>query len=237
MDSCPAPRSPTSSFAKVTRSRTLTPSDVVQLDGLSVTSRSRTVVDLAALVPGHELERIVESALRGPDHRRPDQWRTEVLDELRQRVAGTHHQPGLSQLAACLRLRPEGCRPTGSIAETAMVQLFRASGVGNVIRQPKIVVLQADGERLSFFPDLLLPERRLVIEIDGGDHLDRARHRADLARQNELLAGFRVLRFTAVDALAGDQRLVAKVLKVKAVDAATSFDRLVTGGGLLWTIH
>ncbi len=222
----------------LTRSRTLDESDVELIGAHRVTNRVRTVCDLASVVDLIELERIVESALRGPDPRRPDRWREEVLAELERRVAGDHRQRGMSLLAACLRLRPRGCRPTGSIAETAMVQTLREVGVSDVIRQPTVMVID-DDERLTFFPDLLIPSRRLIIEVDGAHHRDAQRHRSDLRRQNELVAGFHLLRCTATEALNGARSLANKVKAHPVRPQASTWDNFgkrVAGGGLLWRI-
>ena len=60
--------------------------------------------------------------------------------------------------------------------------------------------------------DLYYPRARLVIEYDGGNH--RERLVADDRRQNLLInAGFRVLRFTAVDV---HQRADVVVAQVRA---------------------
>jgi very-short-patch-repair endonuclease len=224
--------------ATVTRSRTLALTDVESRHGLEVTSRARTLRDLATVVEPDELERILESALRGDSHLRPDVWRVDLLAELEARVAGPHRQPGLGQLAACLRGRPDGCRPTGSIAETALLQALRRAGITDVIRQPKVVIDPGDGERLTFFPDFLIPSRRLLLEVDGGAHLDRKRHQSDLNRQNELLAGFLMRRRTALDALSGCGRIVGQVLGLPECDSTRGWTltKRVSGKGLSWKI-
>jgi very-short-patch-repair endonuclease len=59
-------------------------------------------------------------------------------------------------------------------------------------------------------PDLLYPVERLAIEYDGGNHRDRLVD--DNRRQNRLiLAGFRLLRFTASDVYGTPDSLVLQV--------------------------
>lgn len=224
------------------RTRRFTQDDVVEIRGVPVTSRGRTVLDLASVLTPRELERVVESALRGPDPRRPDRWRESLLADLSRFAGGDHRIPGASRLADVLRLRPEGCRPTGSIAETAMLQAARLREV-EVIRQPTIRVFQDDGTWKDYFPDFLVDRRRVMIEVDGAQHRDSARHRADLARQNLLLRGFHLVRCTGADALFDADRIAREVGSYPVVEPPTGpyswsvRGRTVTGEGLFWTVQ
>lgn len=225
----------------VRRSRLLAKSRRVEIDGFAVTSRSQTVRDLAAQVEPIELERIGESAIRGVNPRRPDLWRTEVLLELAEFAAGDHRVRGSRNLSVWLRSRPAGCRPTGSIAETAMVQALRDLGIVDVIRQPSLRVTNDDGTKNDFFPDLLIPRRRLIVEVDGLAHLDARRHRADLQRQNKLLLGFNLVRCSGSQALFDASTFAREALQYPEVDPQgpafywTTRNRVVSGNGLLWT--
>lgn len=70
-------------------------------------------------------------------------------------------------------------------------------------------------KRLIARADLFYPEARLVIEFDGGNH--RERLVSDDRRQNLLTgAGFRVLRFTAVDIYQRPEVVAAQVRGVLA---------------------
>jgi very-short-patch-repair endonuclease len=224
------------------RSRMLHERDVEDIDGLRVTSRARTVLDLASVLDIDELERVIESALRGHDRKRPDRWRTSVLAELEGFVNGDHRRPGASALALCLARRGRATRPTGSIAETAMIQELRRVGITEVIRQPTIRIVEADGRWVEIFPDILAPTRQLILEVDGGQHREPARHRADLARQNKLLVGFELVRCTGADALFDGARLAQEVAEYPVLmDSVGPYEwnatnRLICGMDVSWSV-
>ncbi len=226
----------------LTRSRSFADHEATVIDGLAVTSRARTVLDLAAILDDHELERVVESALRGPNPKRPDRWRAEVLVELLRYADGDRRRPGASALARCLARRAGVSRPTGSIADTAMVQHLRSVGVAEVIRQPSLRVHGDDDRVDEVFPDLLVANRRLILEVDGAEHRDAARHRADLARQNKLLLGFELVRCTGADALFDGERLAKEVARYPVIEHGSgpfrweTSTRVVEGDDVRWTL-
>ncbi len=121
------------------RSRTLTPEMVDQVHALRTTNRSRTVLDLAVRLNMIELERVVESAIRGEDPRRPHEWRPEVLSEIAAFVDAHPRHLGGRALAHLLRRRPPDAFPTGSLAETAMVQSARLGGFEEPVRQARVL--------------------------------------------------------------------------------------------------
>jgi leucyl-tRNA synthetase len=62
--------------------------------------------------------------------------------------------------------------------------------------------------------DFLAPARKLVVEVDGGYHVNAARQRGDARRDRRLeRAGFRVLRVSATLVV---RNLPAAVLRVRA---------------------
>ncbi len=225
------------------RSRSLDDSEITVVDDMTITSRARTVLDLATIVDVVELERIIESAIRGADHRRPDRWRPEVLAQLERYAEGDHRRPGAAAVARCLHLRFGALRPAGSIAEVALIQALRVRGITDVIRQPRLRIFLANGKWTDIFPDLVLPSRRLIVEVDGRHHLDPTRHRADLARQNKLLVGFNLARYTAIDALFDSDRIAADVKSLFVCEHGggpyswQEGGRTVEGSDLEWTLR
>jgi very-short-patch-repair endonuclease len=203
----------------LTRSRVIGDDDIETVNGVGVTSRARTVLDLAATLDLIELERVIESALRGPDRKRPDRWRTDVFAKLVAFASGDRRRPGASAVARCLATRAGATRPTGSIAETAMIQALRAEGVTDVIRQPTVRILGEDGRSDELFPDIVVPSRRAIVEVDGSEHRDSKRHRADLSRQNKLLRGFELIRCTGADALFDGRRVAKEVASYPVVES------------------
>ncbi len=175
----------------------------VTFDGLRTTSIVRTLRDVAARCEADALEQMLESVLRGPDPRRPDQWSRYRLIELRESVERDPRLRGSYVLRTVLRRRTDDDRPTGSFPETLLFQAVRSVGF-TVLRQVTLRIVDRDGYVLDvFFPDLFIPEYRLIIEVDGTDqHSGAAALQRDLRRQNKLIKGFRILRFTAVEVLA-----------------------------------
>ncbi len=53
------------------------------------------------------------------------------------------------------------------------MQALRADRELEVIRQPTLRISQPDGSWTEVYPDLLLPRRGLIVEVDGGEHLIR----------------------------------------------------------------
>lgn len=185
----------------VHRSRFSDP-NAVMIDGLATTSVARTLRDLAAECTVVIVEQAMESALRGTDRRRPDMWNKALLAELRSMVAEQPRLHGNHRLGKVLELRSDDDRPTGSFPETVLFQALRAVGL-HAVRQATLRIVDANGVRLdTFYPDLALPLYRLLIEVDGGEaHADEGAMARDLRRQNKVLQGFRLLRFTAVEVL------------------------------------
>ena len=182
--------------APAIRSKTLSPHDVALVDGLRVTSVGRTLADLGRFVPADRLEFAVEGALRGEDQGRPDIWDETLLDELVLR-SKMSTRPGAARLALVLARRGQQ-RPTGSYAETELVQGLRQIGI-TLMRQPTIEICDRRGRRIHrYFPDFADLNVGLLPEVDGA-----AAHRGDNnmdrddRRQNELMRGFHIIRFHA----------------------------------------
>jgi very-short-patch-repair endonuclease len=161
----------------VHRSRTLRPDDVVTLDGLPVTSPTRTIQDLAQVLTPHRLERVLHTA----EHLR-------ILDAAKlatplpgRRSTALHR--GLEALAAG---EPQ---LTKSEAENAMVAVLDRAGLPRPEVNPRL---------LGYIPDFLWREQRLIAETDGRrTHLTPTAFETDRERDARyLVAGYRVVRFT-----------------------------------------
>jgi very-short-patch-repair endonuclease len=166
----------------VHRSHTLHPLDDVvrQPDGLPVTSVARTLVDLAADVTPHRLERMCHRAelLRRLDAREV----ARLLDGSRRRgAAGLRH--------ALATLAPAEPDVTRSELEERFLALVADAG----LPRPRVNATVAGYE-----VDFLWPRRRLIVETDGaGAHLTAAAFERDRERDAALqVAGFRVVRVT-----------------------------------------
>ena len=173
------------------------------IDGLRTTSVARTLVDLASVCSADVVEQALESALRGPDRWRPDIWNEPLLAELRRIAATSYHQPGIYVLRTVLNRRSDTDRPTGSFPETVFFQALREAGVP-VVRQPTLRIVDRKGARLdTFYPDFAVLCPDILLDVDGGEgHSSEGSRARDLKRQNKLLIGFPIRRFTALQILA-----------------------------------
>ena len=183
-----------------------------RIDGLVTTSLARTFRDLASVCGADVVEQAVESALRGADRSRPDIWNTHLLLELRELVNNGARLPGVFALRTVLSRRSDTDRPTGSFPETLLFQALRSLGI-NAVRQMTLRIVDRYGFKLDmFFPDLCVPEYRLLIEVDGNEaHSGGAALARDLRRQNKLVKAFLVLRFTAAEVLSDPARVAEQI--------------------------
>jgi len=166
--------------------------EIVEIQGLLVTSVRQTLADMCALVDLDIVERAAESALR-----------RNLVDELALRdFADTwamyrHGAPGLREV---LRRRRPGEAPTGSDLETLNLQLWRKDRrVPRPERQWP--VLDRDGEVVAI-ADFGFPPSLFVVEDDGPEThgKTKAQQQYDLNRQNRISdAGHDFRRFTHAD--------------------------------------
>jgi very-short-patch-repair endonuclease len=165
----------------VYRVPTLQPLDVTVRDTLPITTVARTLADLGSVESLGVVERAVEWALRNG---------VVTIAEL-QSLTERLRTKGGRTLKTMLVQRPVAAPATESDAETLFVQLVRAAGFPDPVRQYWIV-LRGRRYRLDF----AWPALRLAVEIDGAavhgpDELPR-----DLRRQNQIiLDGWLILRF------------------------------------------
>ena len=142
-------------------------------DGLPLTTPTRTLHDLAAYLPQHDLDRAVEQA--------------QVLRlATRDQIAREMPRRGSRALRAALDNEPALTR---SEAERRLLALIRQA---RLPRPATNVVVN------GFEVDLLWRERRLIVEIDGFQyHSTRQAFERDRARDAALqAAGYRVIRVT-----------------------------------------
>jgi len=92
-------------------------------------------------------------------------------------------------------------------AELVLKKRLDAAGIENVFQSPR----NDPRRRLACILDFRLP-RKVVVEVDGGYHLDLDQQAKDFIRDNALKwAGFKVLRFTN-DEVFKDADLVVRVI-------------------------
>jgi hypothetical protein len=171
---------------------------VTVVDAMSCTTVKRTLLDLGRVISADQLELAVESALRGANPKRPDVWNELLLEELLD-FPNSPRILGASRLSYVLARRPLGIRPTGSGAETRMVQAIRPNGLDlTMIRQAKVVIVDhvAKTEQ-TLYPDGLFPSIGLSLETDGiAEHSGYSRRSRDDIRENKATAALHIIRFT-----------------------------------------
>lgn len=158
----------------------LHPDDRVEVDGIPVTSVSRTLLDLAEVVPPTQLRRAYEAAER---HRHLD------VDALNDVIARSNGRRGLAALLALLEYDPAPARDSKSDLESALLDLVREVG----LPLPHLNVL-VDG----YLVDAHWPAARLVVELQSYEHhAHRQAFDRDYAKLGRLtLAGYQVLPLT-----------------------------------------
>ncbi len=157
--------------------------EIVLRRSLPTTSALRTVVDLGGRDPLTEGVVAADLFLHA---------QLITVAELRAYVAA---HPGAKGIARLRRVVDLADPKAESVMESRLRMLLVLDG----LPRPEVQVsIYDDQGRFLGRPDLLYPVQRLAIEYDGGNHRDRLVD--DDRRQNGLVgAGFRLLRFTAVD--------------------------------------
>lgn len=170
--------------------------DVVDLDGLSVTTVPRTAYDLLTGADRLSAVWACEAALR-------QQLVTDAdLDEVVRRCAGRRHATRSRHWRALVDVRSE------SPLETAIRLLLVDAGVPAPV--PQYQVRTADGHPLARL-DLSWPDRRVGVEADGKEPHGQPRPiYTDRWRGNALVA-WQLIRFTWHDVLRRPAYVVATV--------------------------
>jgi hypothetical protein len=168
--------------------------DVTTRGGLRLTTPERTIFDL-----GRRADRVDALAtLDAMLHRH-------LLDPdvLRRMIRKRDQWPRVDRLAALLDLaEPRAESPM----ETRLRLILADAGVRPAVAQ--FAVFDIRNELLARV-DLAWPDLRLAVEYDGDQHRERDQFQRDAERLNALhLAGWTVLRFTAVDVLRRPDRTV-----------------------------
>lgn len=163
--------------------RTMAPTDVTVRDGVPITTVSRTLVDLAQVLPANELRRAVHEAevKRLLDRR-----------EVASILARMPSRRGAKRLAELLGSSAPD--PTNSEFVALYVRLCQRWS----LERPETSVYIDAGLGWPTEIDLLYRRQRVIIELDGAHvHMTRQRFEADRRRDAALLAlGYVTIRVT-----------------------------------------
>lgn len=154
----------------------------VSYDGLQITARDKTIVELLRTLPYGAARDLLDCGLR-------QQWITEF--DLSEAVRKERCRTGNVQIRRLLtELEPDA----QAESERILHRLLRRADVRGWVPQYEIALPGG-----TAYADVAFPEHKLVIEVDGRRHhgADSARFEIDRTRQNQLVTlGWRVLRFT-----------------------------------------
>lgn len=175
--------------------------DLDQLDGVPVTSPTRTLVDLAGVLGVHALELALEDAFRR-------ELTTPIAVE-RALERSSRGRRGVGRLRALLAERGPSA-PSESGWELRVERLLLAHGLPRPVRQHEVV--GNDGRRFRL--DLAYVDTRVGIEFDSLRwHSGRDRIEHDAHRRNMLhAAGWQVVHVTA-DMVRRHPELVARLVR------------------------
>ena len=164
--------------------RTVPANHVQRSDGLALTSRDYTVVDMLGALPWSQAVRLADRSMQRGWIQRSD---------VERRLDGPR-QVGHTQLRRILGLLGDGA---AAESERRLHRLLRGAGIrgwtaNHAVRHRGAVIAVVD---------VAFVHRRLAVEVDGmAYHVDVDRFRGDRVRQNRLVAlGWTVLRFTWAD--------------------------------------
>ncbi|MGH2767745.1 MAG: DUF559 domain-containing protein [Actinomycetota bacterium] len=180
----------------------LADSDVTMAQAIPVTSPTRTLIDLGAVVEAESVERALDDALRRD---------LTSVPRLRWAVgrSGGRGRRGVGVLRKLLWEKVPGQAPAASVLEARLLRLLRGSGLPEPVRQHEI----RQCGRLIARVDLAYPEVRLAVEADGYRyHSGKAAWQHDRARRNALTAlGWGVLHVTWEDLSRRPKRILAEI--------------------------
>lgn len=154
------------------------PQDVA---GVRCTDGVQTLVDLAQELDDAQWEQALESGLR--------RGLASVVEVAREATG----QRGVQRVRRVLALRPLEAPPTESLLETLMVQLIRAAGLPEPVRQYRVF---DESGRFVARVDLCWPDLGVFVELDGQQHKDQPVYDANRETAVVGATGWLCARFT-----------------------------------------
>jgi hypothetical protein len=180
--------------------------EIEVVEGISLSTRSRTWLDLARVLPLNDLVSMGDELIRIP--RVNFEGRTQPYDTLAGlRILVNRHPnlQGIVRAREALDLMRVG-------ADSAPESLLRLAIVSSGLPQPELQVPLRAGDAKSPSADLGYRHRRLAIQYDGEHHLGDAQMLIDRRRDKAFeSAGWTVLVFDKDDFADGFERAVQRV--------------------------
>jgi very-short-patch-repair endonuclease len=161
--------------------------DVAVIDAIPVTTPTRTLIDIAAVLSRDLVEEALDDALRRGLTSIPRlRWQIERLSARGRR--------GIESIRSLVAEGSEVRRPNDSVFATRLARKLRAAGLTDAVSQYPIY----DGKKLLAIVDFAFPYARVAVEADGYEwHSGRTRWKHDLVRRNALTTrGWKVVHAT-----------------------------------------
>lgn len=189
---------------RVHETRLLLPVDVDEVDGIPVTSRARTLVDLGAVVPASRVEEAFDGALNRK------QVSPEVVWECVERLDNPG-RPWVADIRRFVAGRLGIVQVLPNVFERKLFAVLEAAGLPLPV--PQVEVRRPDGTLVGRV-DWLFPIEKVVIECDSEEwHGGWRRRKRDMRRDRQLIAlGYVVLRVSWEDLVDFPDQLVSDVL-------------------------
>ncbi|GAA3675817.1 hypothetical protein GCM10023081_12760 [Arthrobacter ginkgonis] len=180
--------------------------DVMDFDGIRVTTPQRTFADLASLLSLADTVAAGDHLVcaHGPGH--PGEREAMMgLEELRRYVASLKGRHGVVRAREAAGLVRVGA---DSPPETKLRLALAEVG----LPEPALGLVVCDGfGRPVLFPDLAFPDYRVAVQYDGGHHLASAQAASDVRRESRtLVLGWKSVVVTRADVVDGDYAPAAR---------------------------
>jgi len=180
--------------------RRLDAQDVTTVDGIPVTTISRTLIDLAEVLAHQQLTKVLSEAER---QRTLD---VKAIEEALERLRG-RRGPGTTKLRAALEeLANHGATLTRSPLEDRFLPLLEAHDLPRPATNAYVAGYECDA---------VWRAQRVAVELDGWDaHKTRRAFQHDRTKGNAIqAAGYALLRFTHADVVRRPREVVTDVAR------------------------
>ena len=180
--------------------------EVMELDGIRISTPARTWLDLAGLLPLEDLVAVGDQLVRQPRpglEYRAEPWST--LPQLREMLRRHPKLKGIVKAREAAELIRSG---SDSAPETFLRLALTAAG----LPEPELQLRIVPGDPYSPAADMGYRAQRIAIQYDGGHHLTREQQSSDNRRDESFnAAGWRYFKFNTDDLAQDFRRAVRKV--------------------------
>lgn len=180
--------------------------EVMDWEGIRISTPARTWLDLARMVPLEDLVAVGDQLVRQP--RSGLEIRTEPWATLPQLKSMLLRHPKLQGIVKA-RLAADLIR---SGADSAPETFLRLALTAAGLPEPELQVRLEPGDDYSPAADLGYRKDRIALQYDGGHHLTREQQSRDIRRDEAFIAaGWRYFKFNADDLQGGFRGAVRRV--------------------------